>query len=266
MKLSNVAYVVCGSILFLVACSCVTFVNSGHVGVVTSFGAVEKEVLSEGVNFIAPWKNCSNLSIRTSEHKEVANVPTSEGLTIKLEASLIYALNKSNVSEIYQKIGPDFIEVIISPQMRSAIRGVTVKYQAKDLYTSNRAEIEAALLEAMKHTIEPYGIMVESILLRDIDLPERVRSAIETKLSADQAAQQMEFVLLKEKKESERKVIEAQGIAEAQKTIHTTLTDNYIKYLWVKALENNAQHPSTVIYVPIGQDGLPVVANVKNGK
>jgi regulator of protease activity HflC (stomatin/prohibitin superfamily) len=105
-------------------------------------------------------------------------------------------------------------------------------------------------------------VAVEKVLLRNITLPEKVKSAIEAKLAAEQEAERMQFVPAKERQEAERREVEAQGVAKAQQIIQGTLTENYIRYLWVKALENNAQHPSTVIYVPIGQDGLPLVQNV----
>lgn len=243
------------SIIFL-WCSWI-LIPAGHVGVVTTFGAVEPWVLSEGFNWKAPWRAITKISIQTLEAKEEADVPTKEGLSVHLEVSLLYSLKKESAAEVFQSIGPKFVDVIVTPQFRSALRGATVNYEAKDLYTSHRAEIEEGLHKTINKLLESRGIRCEVVLLRTIKLPDTVKHAIERKLATEQEAQQMEFTILKEKKEAERKTVEAKGIADAQRIIQGTLSDAYLRYLWIESLKVAASKNATTIYIPTGSDGMP---------
>ena len=191
-------------------------------------------------------------------------------MTVHLECSLLYSLRKEKAAEVFQNVGESYGEVIIIPQFRSAIRGATVRYEAKDLYTAHRAEIEEALEKSVRSMLEERGVTCEKILLRDVELPAMVKTAIEKKITADQEAQQMEFVLAKERQDAERKRIEAKGIADSQQIIQGTLTEPYLRYMWIKSLQEAASHnPSTMIYIPTGPDGIPFFKEVtpeKKGK
>lgn len=244
-------------ILLIAGYAAVRTVEAGHIGVVTSFGKVEDEALEEGLHFVAPWKAVQPLSVRTQEQKETAQVPTKEGLVIDLEASLLFSLEKDKAREVFQKIGPDYVKVIVIPQFRSSLRGATVNYLARDLYTANRAEVEAKLEEDVKATLATRGIRVERVLLRKLEIPVSIKQSIEQKLAAEQDAERMKFVLDRETQEAERRRVEAKGMADAQDIIQKNLSELYIRYLWVKALEGSTSKPSTVIYVPVGADGMP---------
>jgi prohibitin 1 len=264
----DVAKVLCVPIfligLFLFWMFCTTAVPSGHVGVVTTFGRVHDDALPSGIHVIAPWRWVTKLSVQTKEDKETAEVPTREGLSVSLEASLLYSLSHDKATDVFRTVGNDYEKVLVIPQFRSALRGATSHYDAKDLYTANREQIEESLTKSVKATLAERGIHCEAVLLRDVQLPRVVKDRIEAKLAADQDAQRMTFVLVKEKQEAERKRVEAQGIADAQKIIKTELDDNYIRYAWIQALK---EHQGAIIYVPTGQDGLPFFKEVhKAGK
>lgn len=241
-----------------------TCIPAGNIGVVTVFGKVEKEPIEEGISWVAFYKRVHRMSIQTQEEKETAEVPSKEGLIFTVECSLLYSLQKERGSDIYQTVGEKYSEIVVQPQFRSALRGVTVNYEAKSLYTSGREEIEHKLLEMTKALVEPRGIKCERVLLRAMTLPLKVKGAIENKLSAEQEAQQMQFVLQKERLEAERKAVEAGGIASAQKIIDGTLTDNYLRFLWIQGINEAGKNPSTVIYIPMGNDGLPIYAPIRD--
>lgn len=254
--------VVLGIIGLLVLWNCWTTIPSGHVGVVTTFGAVGDDRLPEGFNFVAPWKSIHKISVRTREEPEDADTPTKDGLTVHLEVSLLYSLKPDKAAAVFQKYGPQYDKVIVIPQLRSVMRNITSHYRAEDLYTANRAKIETEFNESFKEALSDDGILVEGILLRDVRLPDTVKKAIEQKLAMDQQAQQMEYTIRKEKLEADRKRAEAQGIADAQKIIQGTLTENYLRYKWIEALHNAAAHNATMIYIPTGHDGLPLVKDI----
>src|SRR5262249_53361365 len=104
-----------GFLLVIFLFSAITRVDSGAVRVLTLFGRVTGEVLPEGLHIISPFKTVHEISIRTQEIKETASVPSSEGLVLNLDTSLIYHLNPDKAAEVYQKIGPRYLDVLIEP-------------------------------------------------------------------------------------------------------------------------------------------------------
>jgi regulator of protease activity HflC (stomatin/prohibitin superfamily) len=108
-------------------------------------------------------------------------------------------------------------------------------------------------------------LRLRSAPLRAIKLPTMVSNAIEVKLKAEQEAEQMRFVLDKERKEAERKVIEAEGIAKAQEIINKTLTSAYLQHEAIQSQSKMADSPNhTTVYVPVGTNGLPLVKQIDN--
>ena len=242
-----------------------TSVEAGKVAVVTSFGEVQGEPLEPGFHWLAFWKKTNAMSVQTQEDKETASVPTKEGLIVELEASLIYSVKKDKAAEIYKTVGLNYKDVIVVPQFRSVLRGVTARYKAEDLYTAHRSEMEDELERGTRALLDERGVVCERVLLRNIELPSVVTKAIQRKMASEQEAAAMEFVILKAKKEAERVREEAKGIADSQKTIQGTLNENYLRYLWIKSLQEAAQHQATLIYIPTGNDGLPVFADAARG-
>lgn len=258
----KIAAMVGGGVLLLLTiillAMSVTTVPAGHVGIVTSFGQVVGEPIEPGLSLRFPWRGTTTVSLQTQESREEADVPTKEGLTVHLEASLIYSVEKKRALDLYVSVGPNFKDVVVLPQFRSALRGITVRYDAKDLYTAHRAEIEDALEKSVGTLLAERGIRCEKVLLRNIAMPPVVKSAIEKKLASEQEAAAMEFVILRETKEAERKRVEAKGLADSQDIIHKTLTPEYLRYLWIKSLQEAKSHGATTIYIPTDGTGLPV--------
>jgi regulator of protease activity HflC (stomatin/prohibitin superfamily) len=195
-------------ILILVFAS-IAKVESGHVGVLTIFGRVTGEALNEGIHFVNPFKSNNEMSIRTQEIKESASVPSSEGLVISLDTSLIFHLNPDKAADVFQKIGPNYINVYIEPNLRSAIREATAAHTANALYTGEREMVAKQIRVQLISSLEKRGFIIESILLRDIQLPMTLKASIEAKQQAEQEALAMSFRLQKERQEAERKRIEA---------------------------------------------------------
>lgn len=250
--------------LILAAYSSAVVVPPGHTGVLSVFGKVDDGTFPSGFHLVMPWCGVHMMSIRTQELKETMTVPTKEGLTVTVDASLLFKLDESHAPSVFTGIGPEYVSIIVAPQFRSAVRGVTVAFEAKDLYTTGRMKIEKQIEDELKGKLSDRGILCEQLLLRRIELPDTVQRAIEEKMTADQRSQAMEFEIARTKKDAERRLAEAEGIAASQKLIQTTLSENYIRYLWVQALETAAKNRTTVIYVPTGRDGLPLMAPLKD--
>ncbi|MGE5361406.1 MAG: prohibitin family protein [Bacteroidales bacterium] len=246
--------------LVVVGACAVTTVPTGHVGVLTLFGQVTNEQLPEGMHLINPLKAVTRLSIRTQEAKETAEVPSSEGLLMHLEASLIYRLDPMRATEVYQKLGPDYMDVFVSPNLRSVMRAVTAAHLANTLYSEARETVAQQMLGEMRRTVQPRGIIIENVLLRDIKLPNTLKVAIEAKQQADQEAQRMNFVLQKERQEAERKRIEAQGISDFQRIVTQGISPALLDWKGIEATMEIAKSPNAkVVVIGNTKNGLPVI-------
>ena len=246
--------------VILIVSSFVRIVPAGTVGVVDLFGRVHDNERYPGLNFLNPFAHLSIMNVKTEEIKEVMVVPSKEGLSINLDVSILYRLDGEKASDIYKKVGTNYRNVAIIPQFRAVARGVTVNYEAKGLYTSGREEITQRVTAELKGILAERGIILENALLRSIQLPSTVSNAIEMKLKAEQEAEQMKFVLEKERSEAERKVIEAEGIAKAQGIINKTLTPAYLQHEAIKAQMVMAESPNhTTVYIPSGDNGIPMI-------
>src|SRR6266851_6336136 len=138
----------------------VTRVQSGHVGVLTLFGRVTGEVLPEGIHLISPFKTNNETSIRTQEIKESASVPSSEGLVMNLDTSLIYHLDPEKAAEVYQKIGPNYMAVLVEPNLRAAIREATASHTANALYSGERELVAKKIRDQLTTLLGQRGILV----------------------------------------------------------------------------------------------------------
>jgi regulator of protease activity HflC (stomatin/prohibitin superfamily) len=235
-------------------------VDSGNVGVLILFGRVTGEVLPEGVHLINPFKSSHELSIRTQELKESASVPSSEGLVMNLDTSLIYHLNPEKASEVYQKIGPDYMNVLIEPNLRAAIREATASHSANALYTGEREMVAKQIHDQLTTKLGERGILVESVLLRDIQLPTTLKASIESKQQAEQEALAMSFRLQKETQEAQRKRIEAAGIRDFQQIVAQGISPQLLEWKGIEATENLAKSDNAkVVVIGNSKNGLPLI-------
>jgi len=235
-------------------------VDSGHVGVLTLFGRVTGEVLPEGVHLVNPFKSNNELSIRTQEIKESASVPSSEGLVMNLDTSLIYHLNPEKASEVYQKIGPNYMAVLVEPNLRAAIRESTASHSANALYTGEREAVAKQIYSQLADKLGARGVLVESVLLRDIQLPATLKSSIESKQQAEQEALAMSFRLQKETQEAQRKRIEAAGIRDFQQIVAQGISPQLLEWKGIEATESLAKSTnSKVVVIGNSKNGLPLI-------
>jgi regulator of protease activity HflC (stomatin/prohibitin superfamily) len=241
-----------------------TVIPAGHVGVVDFFGTVSPVTLKAGINFVNPLARVFKFSVKTQEIKETMDVPSKEGLTVQLEISALFHLDPDKAAEVYKSIGPNYIEIILEPQFRSVVRGVTAGYEAKALYTSEREMLAEIIQNDLHKLVGPRGISVEASPLRRVGLPSGLTQAIEEKLRAEQESQRMQFVLLKEKQEAERKRIEAQGIADFQMIVTKGISEPLLRWKGIEATEKlAASQNAKIVIIGAGKDGLPLILDTK---
>jgi regulator of protease activity HflC (stomatin/prohibitin superfamily) len=250
--------------LVLLFANPLTVVPAGHVGVKDFFGVVSPTVLPPGVRLVVPFTRVVKMSVRTQEMKEVAEVPSREGLIMNLEVSLLYRLDASRAPEVYKTIGTNYPEVVVEPQFRSAIREITASYEAKALYSAERERIAAEIFQLFQKLTADRGIITEQVLLRKIGLPPVVANAIQEKLRREQEAEQMRFVLQKEQQEAERKRIEAQGIADFQRIVAQGISPQLLEWKGIEATEKlAASQNAKIVIIGNPKTGLPVILSTE---
>ena len=254
------------AIFFLILALSQTFtvVPAGNVGVVDFFGTVSDMTLKAGINMINPLAKVVKFSVKTEEIKEAMDVPSKEGLTVRLELSALFHLNPDKAAEVYKTIGENYIQIILEPQFRSVARGVTAGYDARALYTSEREVLAQIIQKDLEKLVEPRGITIEATPLRQVGLPSGLTESITEKLRAEQESQRMQFVLTKEKQEADRKRIEAQGISDFQNIVAHNISDQLLRWKGIEATEKLAASPNAkIVIIGAGKDGLPLILDTK---
>jgi prohibitin 1 len=238
-------------------------VPAGHVGVKDFFGQVSDKVLQPGISLVLPGTRVLRFSIQTREIKETAAVPTSEGLIVNLDVSLLFRLRPDAAARIYKTVGRQFEQVVIDPQLRSAIRDVTAEYEAKFLYSASREMVAQNMFRHMTNALDPRGIEAEQVLLRSVQLPPLLTTAIQEKLQAEQQAQRMRFVLDRERQEAERKRVEGQGIADFQTIVAKGISAELLKWKAIEVAHELSKSPNSKIIVLGDKSGLPIILSDK---
>jgi prohibitin 1 len=249
-----------GLLLVILLFASVARVDAGHVGVLTLFGRVTGEILPEGIHLVNPFKVNNLMSVRTQEIKESAAVPSSEGLVINLDTSLIYHLSPARAADVYQKLGPNYMEIVVEPTLRASIREATASHTANALYTGEREQVARQINSQLISQLNGRGIEVESVLLRDIQLPTTLKASIEAKQQAEQEALAMSFKLQREKQEAERKRIEAQGVHDFQQIVSQGISPALLQWKGIEATEALARSSnSKVVVIGNSKNGLPLI-------
>ena len=247
-------------VLLVLLLSSVAKVGTGHVGVLTLFGKVTGETLGEGIHLINPLKTSNEMSVQTQTIKESANVPSSEGLMMALDTSLIYHLNPDHAAHVFQTIGSDYEDKVVENTLRSAIREATASHTANALYTGEREAVANEIKQKITDELGPRGLYVEDVLLRDIQLPATLKASIEAKQQAEQEALAMNFRLQKETQEAQRKRIEAAGVRDFQQIVAQGITPSLLEWKGIEATETLARSANTkVVVIGNSRNGLPLI-------
>jgi prohibitin 1 len=255
-----IGFAILGLVVVILVFNCVTRVSTGQVGVLTLFGRVTGETLPEGIHLINPLKTNNPMSIQTQTIKESANTPSSEGLMMNLDTSLIYHLNPERAAEVFQKIGPGYEAVVVEPTLRAAIREATSSHTANALYTGEREMVGKQIFEQLTTELNKRGLLVENVLLRDIQLPITLKNAIEAKQQAEQESLAMNFRLQKETQEAQRKRIEAQGVRDFQQIVAQGITPSLLEWKGIEATETLAKSTNAkVVVIGNSKNGLPLI-------
>lgn len=266
VKIVGVVVLIIGALL-----SSLVQIEPGEVGVQKLFGKVSNSTLESGLNIINPLMEVVPFNIKTqnytmsSKHDEgdvtgddAIRVLTADGLEVVIDLTVLYRVVSNEAPRILKEIGTDYKNTIVRPICRTKIRDNAVYYDAVALYSSKRDEFQGKIFSTIEKDFKDRGLLLEQLLVRNITLPESVRTTIESKINAEQDAQKMTFVLQKEKQEAERKRVEAQGIADYQKILSTGLSDKQLQYEMIKAI---ATSPNAKLIIMDTKKSMPIILN-----
>jgi regulator of protease activity HflC (stomatin/prohibitin superfamily) len=251
-------------------------IGAGEVGVKILYGNVQNDVLGSGLHFINPLMEVQKMDIKTQnytmsavrdegakEGDDAIRVLTSDGLEVVIDLTVLYKVLPTEAPRILRETGLDYTDKIVRPLSRTKIRDNAVYYDAVSLYSNKRDEFQHRIIESITSEFQHRGLLLEQLLIRNIQLPQAVKTSIEQKMTAEQDAQKMQYVLQKEQQEAQRKRVEAQGIADYQHIISESLTDRQLQYESIKAQLEIAKSANTKVII-MGKGSTPVLLDTKN--
>jgi regulator of protease activity HflC (stomatin/prohibitin superfamily) len=240
--------------------SAIRQIDPGQVGVKVLFGKVEEGVLPEGLHVVNPLVDVKEMSVQTQNYTmsatydeggkrgdDAIRVLSKDGLEVVIDLTILYRVIPSKAPSIYRELGMDYQNKIIRPITRTGIREAASNYDAIMLFSEKREEFEEKVVKKIEKNLKDRGVELEKLLVRNIQLPNSVKQSIERKITAVQESQRMKFVLEKEKQEAERKRVEAQGNADAQRIVAQALTDKVLQFEMIKVQKELASSPNAKI-------------------
>lgn len=240
-------------------------IEAGEAGVLFKKfgGGLEKEtVYGQGFHVVAPWNTMYIYNVKEQTAEETMNVLDKNGLSIKVDVTVRFNPFIEKIGYVHERFGKAYIQTLVIPEVRSAVRQVMGRYSAEEIYSTKRAEVEGKIINEAESTLssKENNIKMNALLIREVVLPENIKNAIELKLSQEQESLAYQFKLEKEKKEAERKRIAAEGEARANEIINNSLTNNLLKMRGIEATQQLSNSPnSKVIVIGSGKDGLPLI-------
>jgi regulator of protease activity HflC (stomatin/prohibitin superfamily) len=246
-------------VLLATAPACVT-VDAGQRGVWwRSSGGTDLTPVAEGWYYVPPLASLTTYDIRSQQRNEQLIVISSNGLSLGLDTTIRFRLDPEGVAMLHQETGPNYYDVILGPVLRSQARRVVGRYTPEEIYSTKRELIEREMREAVDKAIAGKHIVLEAILVRNVALPELIQRAIIDKLSEEQSALKMKFVLERAQQEAERKRIEAQGVAAFQEIVSAKISEALLRWKQLEAIEHLAQSPNAKVVMLNGGKETPLV-------
>lgn len=252
-------------VILLISWSRVTVtIPAGHAGLVYktfSNGISEEDMpLGQGFHLIAPWNHVVVYEIRQQETTVSMTALSSNLLDIKLDVTIFHEPIVDKLGSLEVRRGSNYIDRVIIPAMRAVTRESIAQYLPEEINTTRREEIQLQVETEMRERLNQNFLQLNDVLIRNIELPEKLRASIERKLQQEQESLEYEFRIEKAEKEAERKKIEAAGIQDFQKIVSQSITQDLLRWKGIEATEALAGSSNAkVVVIGSGKDGLPII-------
>jgi len=211
----------------------------------------------EGFSLKFPWDYVHLYDTRILEHQDTIVALTEDGLEVIAEISYRYFPDYHRIGYLHREIGPHYLESILVPQLTSITRDVISRYRVDKLYSTSRDSIQTDMTNRSQNQItDNYPISIINVVVRNIVLPEKVKTAIAAKLVREQEMLEYNFRLELEEKEARRKEIEGRGV----RSFRDSSGMSILQWEGIKATKDLAKSDNAKVIV-IGTDSkdLPII-------
>jgi regulator of protease activity HflC (stomatin/prohibitin superfamily) len=223
-------------------------------------GLDKDNVIDPGTHMKAPWNDVYIYTVNEVSSDENMDVLDKSGLSIHVDVTVRFYPIPEKIGYVHEKFTKNFVNVLVTPEVRSTVRQVMGRYTAEEIYSTKRAEVENAITTESEKILGMNNVKATAVLIRSIVLPEQIKGAIENKLQQEQESLAYQYRLDKEKSEAERKRIAAEGESRANNIINNSLSDKLLKMRGIEATLELAKSPnSKVVIIGSSKDGLPMI-------
>ena len=237
-------------------------IHPGELGVLwrrLGGGTQIDTVYREGLHLILPINEMYIYNVRKQQFPDTLDVLTVDGLTVRVRYSTRYYIDKDTLPLLHQRVGPDFVNVVVRPEVRSVMRIVFGQYKPEEIYTTQKA-IQERVSMLSKTRMEARFLALDDVLIESITLPTRISEAIEVKMAQQQLDGEYVYRLSIAAKEAERKRIESAGLKLYNDTVNSSLTPSVLSWHGIQATQELAKSPNAkVVVVGAGKNGLPLI-------
>ena len=264
----NPLIIIAGAVLFflmLLGSQVAITINPGERAIIFrkfTTGLDKENIFQPGFHLIAPWNDVYVYEVKEQKVEESMDILDKNGLSMNIEITVRFNPNYTQIGYLHEEFGKSYVDRLVIPEVRSSARKVMGRYQAEEIYSTKRNEVETTIIEETKDILAGNNVEVKALLIRSIRLPEKIRQAIDDKLKQEQEAAAYRYRLDKESSEAERKRIAAEGEAAANKIINSSLTTSLLKMRGIEAtIELSKSNNSKVVVIGSGENGMPLILN-----
>lgn len=237
-------------------------IHPGELGVLwrrLGEGTVIDTVYHEGMHIILPFNKMYVYNVRKQRFSDSIDVLTLDGLTVKVKYTTRYYLEKDTLPLLHQRVGPDYVNVVVRPDVRAVIRVMFGQYKPEEIYTSQKA-IQVRISEYSKTILSGRFVTLDDVPIEAITLPTKISEAIEAKMAQQQREGEYIYRLSIANKEAERLRIESAGIKFYNDTVNQSLTPAVLKWHGIQATQELAKSPNAkTVVIGSGTSGLPLI-------
>ena len=262
-KLRPILFIVLGLFLVLSVGKFWVTIQPGERGVIFrkfSTGLDKENIYPPGFTIVAPWNEIYLYEVKEQKEEESMDVLDKNGLGISLDITVRFHPVYDKIGFLHEEFGDAYKQRLVIPEVRSSVRKVMGRYEAEEIYSTKRSEVETAIVSETALILEANNVQMKTLLIRSISLPDKIRIAIDDKLKQEQEAAAYKYRLEKERSEAQRKIIAAEGEAESNRIINSSLTPSLLKMRGIEATLKLAESPNAkVVVVGSGKDGMPLI-------
>jgi len=222
-------------------------------------------IYKEGTHLIFPWDQLFIYDLRIQTTDYSVPVLSTDGLEIMVEVTVRYHPESKTVPQLHKEVGPEYAERIVFPEVVTAVREVIGRYRPEQLYTLRTDDTQRQIAQRAANQARERYVAIDDVLIRRLGLPEMVQQAIQRKLNQEQEALEYEYRIAKERREAQRKDIEADGIVAFQKKVASSITPQLLQWKGVEATLELSKSTNAKMVIVGGKDGLPLILNTPSG-